>query len=180
MAPRDDVGRALSSAQGAAGPGSWGEARNTLFGGSTARTAAAAGVSPRSVQRWIAAEEGRAVQSRRPSAPRLADVGRRATLEQIRDGAPVRYSFTGQITGEAGGHRGRRGRVQTQHRDTGGFVEMDPEAARDWAQAELDGDPDALGSLSDAMFGEDSGYPIPGGRRYASLHGVEQFELRLG
>jgi len=49
------------------------------------------------VQRWIAAEEGRAVQSRRPNAPRLASVGRRAALERVRDGTPVSYSFAGDI-----------------------------------------------------------------------------------
>ena len=152
MAPRDEVNRALSAAGATAGPGSWGEARRSLFGGSTARTAEAAGVTPRTVQRWIAAEEGRAAQARHPSAGRLARVSRRATLERIRDGARVAYSFAGDVSARSGGHRGRPGRVCTQHRDTGGFVGMDPDAVREWARAELACDTAAADRLAAAMF----------------------------
>jgi len=181
MAPRDEVNRALSAAGAAAGPWSWGEARSSLFGGSTRRTAAAAGVSERSVQRWIAAEEGRASQSRRPNVPRLANVGRRAALEQVRDGAPVSYSFAGEIGGlRSGGRRGRRGRTRTQSRDTGGYAAMDPEAAREWARAELDGDPDALDRLPEAMFGGNSDYAIPPSPDYPTLVRITRFELRIG
>jgi hypothetical protein len=180
MAPRDEVNRALSAAGAASGPRSWGEARTSLFGGSTRRTAEAAGVSTRSVQRWIAAEEGRASQSRRPSAPRLANVGRRAALQQVRAGVPVSYSFAGDIQAASGGRRGRRGRVRSQSRDTGGFAGMDPEAAREWARAELDGDADALERLPEAMFGGDSDYAIPPSPDYPVLVRIVRFELRIG
>lgn len=180
MAPRDDVNRALDAASTAIGPGSWGEARSSLFGGSTRRTAEAAGVTPRTVQRWIAAEEGRSSQSRRPSAPRLANLSRRAALERVRGGAPVSYSFVGEIGGlRSGGRRGREGRVRTQSRDTSGFVSMDPEAAREWAQAELDGDTDALDRLPEAMFGADSDYTIPPSPDYPTLTRITRFELRI-
>ena len=155
--------------------------RRSLFGGSTRRTAEAAGVTPRTVQRWIAAEEGRASQSRRPSAPRLANVSRRAALERVRDGAPVSYSFAGEIGGlRSGGRRGRRGRVRTQSRDTSGFVEMDPEAARTWARVELEGDADAMERLPEAMFGGDSDYAIPPSPDYPALVRITRFELRIG
>ena len=68
--PRDEVNRALAAAGATAGPSSWSEARASLFDGSTRRTAEAAGVTPRTVQRWLAAEEGRAVQSRPPGGCR--------------------------------------------------------------------------------------------------------------
>jgi hypothetical protein len=154
---RELVDRALASA----GPRSWGEARSSLFGGSTRRTAEAAGVTSRTVQRWVAAEEGRSSQSRRPAATRLAQVGRRATLERIRDGVLVSYSFAGDIEARSGGHRGRRGRVRTQSRDTSGFARMDPDAAREWARAELASDAAAADRLAAAMFRGSS--PRPGG-----------------
>jgi len=159
----DQVREAVDQALAAAGLATWGEARSSLFGGSTCRTAEAAGVSPRSVQRWIAAEEGRAAQARRPTTARLAQVGRCATLERIRDGASVSYSFASDIEARSGGHRGRRGRVRIQSRDTGGFAGMGrpgPGAAREWARAELAGDVDAADRLVAAVFG---GAARPGG-----------------
>lgn len=138
----DQVRELVDRALAAAGPRSWSEARSSLSGGSTRRTAEVAGVSQRTVQRWIAAEEGRSSQSRCPNPARLAQVGRRATLEWIRDGAVVSYSFVGDIEARSGGHCGRRGWVCIQSRDTGGFARMDPEAVREWARVELAGDAD--------------------------------------
>jgi len=156
----DQVREAVDQALAAVGPATWGEARSSLFGGSTRRMAQATGVSPRSVQRWIVAEEGRASQTRRPAAARLVQVGRRAMLERIRDGAPVSYSFVGDIEARSGGHRGRRGRMRVQSRDTSGFAGMSPGAAREWACAELAGDVAVADRLVAAMFG---GVIEPGG-----------------
>jgi len=88
---------------------------------------------------------------RHPPVPGLTR--RPPALERIRDGAPVAFSFAGAIEARSGGHRGRPGRVRTQHRDTGGFARMDhPEAARAWARAELAGDAAAADRLAAAMF----------------------------
>lgn len=178
--PRDQVNHALERAGSASAPATWGEARSSLYGGSTRRTAQAAGVSERSVQRWIAAEEGRSSQARTPRPHRLTDLNRRATLQRVADGAPVTYNFEGQIEARAGGRRGRRGRSQRQHRNTGDNVGMDPEAAQDWAKAELDGAPDADRKLSEAMFGPDSDYPIPPSPDYPALARMAQFNLHIG
>lgn len=138
--------------------GSWGEARG-LFG-STRATAEAAGVSQRHVQRMIAAEEGRAVQSRTPNTARLGGLSRQAALARIRDGAPVSYSFQGDITTVSGGHRGRGNRRRTTAAGTDGFEPMDPDEVRRWAEEEEEDDPDAIDQLSLGMFGPDAGYSI--------------------
>jgi hypothetical protein len=57
---------------------------------------------------------------------------------------------------------------------------MDLEAAREWARAELDGDPDALDRLPEAMFGGDSDYAIPPSPDYPVLVRIVRFELRIG
>jgi hypothetical protein len=178
--PRDQVNHALNQAGSTSGPQSWAEARATVYGGSTRRTAEAAGVSERSVQRWIAAEEGRSSQRRIPRPQRLANLNRRAALQRVADGAPVTYGFSGDIETTGGGHRGRRGRRSTQHRNTGDNVQMDPEAAREWARAELAGEPDAMNRLSEAMFGPDSDYQIPPSPDYPAVARMAQFNLRIG
>lgn len=178
--PREQVNHALAQAGSASGPATWGEARATLYGGSTRQTAQAAGVSERSVQRWIAAEEGRSSQARTARPHRLTELNRRATLQRVAEGAPVTYSFGGQIETRAGGRRGRRGPSQRQHRDTGENVGMDPEAAQEWAQAELNGAPDAERKLSEAMFGPDSDYPIPPSPDYPAVARMARFNLHIG
>jgi hypothetical protein len=57
---------------------------------------------------------------------------------------------------------------------------MDSEAARAWAQAELDGAPDAMDRLPEAMFGSDSDYAIPPSPDYPALVRIARFELRIG
>ncbi len=107
------------------------------------------------------------MQSRRASAGRIEKVRWRCALQNIAAGVGVpRYQFSGELDMQSGGHRGRGGRRRAQHRDTGGWVTMDPDGARDWAQMELDSldgvpgerDEEMLGA---ALFGPDSGYSIP-------------------
>ncbi len=153
-------------------PSSVGEARSALFGGSTKRTAAAMGVTERSVQRYVAAEEGRGSQKRRSDLAGLGRATRREALRRIQAGG-ASYTFAGAISTASGRRRG------SSTRNTQGLVAMDSAGARAWAAAELRGDNDAADDLlSEALFGEAGGYPIP--TAYAYVKTVQAFSLSLG
>jgi len=99
-----------------------------------------------------------------------ADADRSHTLERIRDWGGA-FDFRGQIAPAAEKKLGRGSR-----RDTGGFRQMDPEGARNWAEAELRRELDAEDWLPDALFGGASDYPIP--PTYAEIVSAERFRLR--
>jgi len=162
------VNRALSGWA----PSSVNEARSVLFSGSTKRTAEAMGVTERSVQRYIAAEEGRGSQQRRPNLAALGRATRREALRRIQAGR-VSYTFNGAISTASGRRRG------SSTRNTKVMVAMDPDGARAWATAELRGDNDAADDLlSEALFGPAGGYHIP--TAYAYVKTVQSFSLSLG
>lgn len=176
----DAARRALGAAPGA-GLGTWREAVNELYGGSTQRAAEAQGVSRRTVQRWMAADEGRSVQSRRANPARLGRLREERALDRIARGETgARYSFAGGVELAAGGKRGRGGRRSTQTRDTSGFQEADPEGLRAWARAVQDGDEEAAErAISEAMFGPESGYHIPPSPDYAAIARINRFEMQF-
>lgn len=176
----DSARRALRSAP-TGGLGTWRQAVDELYGGSTARAAEAQGVSRRTVQRWMASDEGRSVQSRRANPARLGQLRESRALDRIARGETgARYNFAGGVELSAGGKRGRTGRRSTQSRDTSGFQEADPDGLQAWARAMQAGDEEgAERAISEMMFGPESGYHIPPSPSYPSITRIDRFEVEF-